>query len=218
MSAYFLSLHSFLRILNKNFIIALGGVHGNDFPDMVGSNSSAAFAHFDTSFANYDSNVVTEYLQDTTDNPLVKGPSETNSDLRVFSVDGNKTMEAMADNAVFQSTCANIFERMLNTVPKSVSLSEPITPLPVKPINPQTTLNSDGTLTFAGFLRVGTKGRTDTELTVTMQYANSDGTTSPDNVINAQPIRAQGGSGSGVGGDFRYNVSGLLSYAFDHAL
>lgn len=173
---------------------------------MVGSDSETAFAHFDTTFADFDSTVVTEYLQDTTQNPLVKGPSETSSDLRVFSIDGNKTMEAMADNAVFQTTCANIFERMINTVPSTVTLSEPLSPLPVKPISPKTTLNSDGTITFEGSLRVGTKGRTDRELTVSMQYANSDGTSAFENVIEGIPIRAQGGGGSGVGGDFSYNV------------
>ncbi|KAK7686438.1 hypothetical protein QCA50_010662 [Cerrena zonata] len=192
---------------------SLGGVHGNDFPQMVGSDSVEAFAHFDTTFANYDSAVVTEYLQDTTQNPLVKGPNETNSDLRVFSVDGNKTMEAMADNAVFQTTCASILERMINTVPSNVALSEPLSPLPVKPITPKTTLNSDGTITFEGFIRVGTTERNDTELAVTMQYANADGTTSSSNVIEAIPIRAQGGSGSGIAGDFNYNA-----YQFSAAL
>lgn len=196
--------------LSSNDSTGLGGVHGNDFPQMVGNDSVEAFAHFDTTSTNYDSAVVTEYLKDTTQNPLVKGPSETNSDLRVFSVDGNKTMEAIADNAAFQTTCASILERMINTVPSTVTLSEPLSPLPVKPISPKTTLNSDGTITFEGFLRVGTTERTDRELAVAMQYANADGTSSSGNVIEAIPIRAQGGGGFGIGGDFSYNVGDFL--------
>ena len=191
---------------------ALGGVHGNDFPDMVGNNSAAAFPHFDTTFDRFDSTVVTEYLKDTTDNLLVRGPSETNSDLRVFSIDGNKTMEAMADNAAFQSTCASILERMINTVPKGVTLSEPLSPLPLKPYKPFATLNKDGTVKFQGWIRVGTTNRTDRSLTVEMQYANSDGTTSPENVIKTTLGAAQGGSGSGLGGDFNYNVRVTLNF------
>lgn len=177
---------------------------------MVGNNSAAAFSHFDTTFDNFDSTVVNEYLKDTTDNLLVRGPSETNSDLRVFSIDGNKTMEAMADNATFQTTCANILERMINTVPKTVTLSDPLTPLPVKPYRPKATLNPDGTIAFDGWIRVATKDRTDKNLTVTMQYTNADGTTSPDNVIQGVLPSVQGGSGSGLGGDFSYNVSGMV--------
>lgn len=43
---------------------------------------------------------VTEYLADTTNNPLVVGHNvTTRSDLRIFSSDGNKTMEKYAISA-----------------------------------------------------------------------------------------------------------------------
>jgi hypothetical protein len=38
-----------------------------------------------------------------------------------------------ASETFFRSTCATLFERMLNTVPKGVQLTQVIEPLPVKP-------------------------------------------------------------------------------------
>lgn len=203
---------AFNSVVHKSLtdcLLALGGVHGNDFPDMVGNSSAVAFEHFDTTFDNFDSTVVTEYLKDTTENLLVRGPSETNSDLRVFSSDGNKTMEAMADNTTFLTTCASIFERMINTVPKTVTLTEPLSPLAVKPVSPTLLLNNDGTITFAGWIRVGLTGRTDRNLTVAMPYATADGATGSDNVITTTQETASGGGGSGLGGDFTYSVCNL---------
>jgi hypothetical protein len=38
-----------------------------------------------------------------------------------------------ADNEKFKSTCGTLLERMVNTVPKTVTLGEVIKPIPVKP-------------------------------------------------------------------------------------
>ncbi|KAJ6596113.1 heme peroxidase [Mycena sp. CBHHK59/15] len=77
----------------------------------------------------------TEYISGTTQNPLVVGLNDTtNSDKRIFGSDGNATMEAFAQSPdLFASTCANLFARLLDTVPKGVQLTDVITPLPVKP-------------------------------------------------------------------------------------
>ena len=63
----------------------LGGVHGNDFPDITGDPSESSFPRFDNTSAKFDNAVVTEYFADNTSNVLVVGPHATNSDLRVFS-------------------------------------------------------------------------------------------------------------------------------------
>ena len=43
---------------------------------------------------------------------------------------------------------------MINTVPKGVTLSEPIVPNVVKPVNITLSLTSDGSLRFSGAIRV----------------------------------------------------------------
>ncbi|KAJ7440573.1 heme peroxidase [Mycena latifolia] len=81
----------------------------------------------------FDNNIATEYISGTTQNPLVVGLNDTtNSDRRIFGSDGNATMEACSPD-LFASTCANLFARMVDTVPKGAQLTDVITPLPVKP-------------------------------------------------------------------------------------
>ncbi|KAF9260896.1 hypothetical protein L218DRAFT_556015 [Marasmius fiardii PR-910] len=77
----------------------------------------------------FTNGVVTEYIDGTTENPLVNGANATmHSDLRVFSSDRNATMQSLSSPEVFNNTCRDLFERMINTVPSSVTLSDPIEP------------------------------------------------------------------------------------------
>ncbi|KAJ6488990.1 heme peroxidase [Mycena sanguinolenta] len=118
-----------------------GGVQQAPFPDIVGvlndTNNTESVTHFDSTSANFDNLVATEYIAGTTQNPLVVGSNDTtNSDKRIFGSDGNVTMKSFADSPeLFASTCADLIARMLDTVPTGVELTEIITPLPVKPSN-----------------------------------------------------------------------------------
>ncbi|KIK56946.1 hypothetical protein GYMLUDRAFT_229967 [Collybiopsis luxurians FD-317 M1] len=104
----------------------LGGVRQVDFPLIV-TDSSTVLQTFDTTPA-FDTAVVSEYLQNTTQNPLVIGPNvTTRSDFRIFSSDGNATMQSLLSPINFNQTCSSLFERMLNTVPSNVNLTDPIT-------------------------------------------------------------------------------------------
>ncbi|KAJ7354168.1 heme peroxidase [Mycena albidolilacea] len=106
---------------------SLGGVRNPDFADMVPEDGTHKF--FDSTQATFDNNVVTGYLDSTTENPLVVAQNATfRSDLRIFNSDGNKTMEALANADAFASTCATVMEKMINTVPGGVTLTEPIEP------------------------------------------------------------------------------------------
>ncbi|EHK18314.1 uncharacterized protein TRIVIDRAFT_127573, partial [Trichoderma virens Gv29-8] len=51
-------------------------------------------------------------------------------------------------------TCQDLLERMINTVPKGVTLTEPLQPYPVKPSRLFATINSNGTMTMTGYIRV----------------------------------------------------------------
>jgi hypothetical protein len=99
-------------------------------------------------------------VKNTTTNPLAVGKNATtNSDARIFASDGNSTIRALAsDNAGFVSSCGTLLARMLDTVPSSVQLSEPLEPLPVKPWNMQLSLDYEGQLRIAGYIRIFDNG------------------------------------------------------------
>ncbi len=190
--------------LEFNYRSALGGVHGVDFPNITGNDSSTNFVHFDSTFDSFDTTVVTGYLDNTTQNPLVVGPETSNSDLLVFSADGNATMQSLSDNESFTTACKDILQRMIEVVPSSVTLSDPIEPIPIKPVAIQMTFDSSGALTFTGEIRVLTSDRDDTNLTVRLHYADHDGNIPSDNTIpTVVPI-------SGYG--FRVNFNVLYSF------
>ncbi|KAJ7616699.1 heme peroxidase [Mycena polygramma] len=135
-----------------------GGVQHVPFPDIVGvlndSSSTLDVAHFDSTFVAFDNKVATEYVSGTTQNPLVVGFNDTtNSDKRIFGSDGNVTMHSFAKSPkVFAATCADLFARMLNTVPKGVQLTDVVQPLPVKPTNLELVLSND-TIHVSGQVR-----------------------------------------------------------------
>ncbi|KAJ7736869.1 heme peroxidase [Mycena metata] len=138
-----------------------GGVQQAVFPQTVpvlnDTNNTQSVSHFDSTFVTFDNNVATEYISGTTQNPLVVGLNDTtNSDKRIFGSDGNATMASFANSAdLFSSTCADLFARMLNTVPTGVQLTDVITPLPVKPDNIKLDLSVDGaTIQFSTEVRL----------------------------------------------------------------
>lgn len=54
----------------------------------------------------------------------------------------------------FFDTCGVLFERMINTVPKEVQLSEVVKPIPVKPVNFTFDITNDQKLKLSGYIRV----------------------------------------------------------------
>jgi hypothetical protein len=139
----------------------IGGVHTTEFPDIVPAGTSAnGEVGLDSSVATFDNKVVTEYLDNSTMNPLVVGPAvkiNKHADFKVFSADQNVTMKGLRDPAVFQSTCKTVLQKMIDVVPGGVVLTDPITPYTVKPVNMQLTLNTPGsTLLLSGYIRVRT--------------------------------------------------------------
>lgn len=59
-----------------------------------------------------------------------------------------------ASNNYFASTCGSLLERMINTVPKEVVLSNVIDPYPVKPWFLDIELSTNGTMGLSGIVRV----------------------------------------------------------------
>jgi hypothetical protein len=141
----------------------MGSVHHGGFPTVVGleavsDNNTAGGVHFDSTVAVFDTDVLNEYLDGTGNQggPLVTSFNvSSRSDLRLYESDGNATMIKLRDSgAEFLNTCSNLLQRMVETVPKGVVLSDIVSPLSVKPINATLDFDSRGNLIFIGAIRV----------------------------------------------------------------
>lgn len=61
---------------------------------------------------------------------------------------------SLASPKVFERTCGTLFEKMIDTVPTGVNLTDPITLLPVKVAGVQLSVASTGSLNLQVSLRV----------------------------------------------------------------
>ncbi|KMU91256.1 WSC domain-containing protein 2 [Coccidioides immitis H538.4] len=138
----------------------LGGVHAQDFPQIVKPGTvQNDFQLFDLT-PEFDEKVASDFVKGVHTNPLAGALARTNtrdSDTKVFTADNNKTITALADPAAFRDTCAKMLQRMIEVVPSGVSLTVPISPYEVKPSHLQLALAGNGsTLYFSGEIRVRT--------------------------------------------------------------
>ncbi|KAF8182248.1 heme peroxidase, partial [Mycena galopus ATCC 62051] len=110
---------------------ALGGVRQVDFPLVVTPDLPVGVA-FQAPIG-FNNSIVHEYLNSTTINVLEVGSNiSTRSDLRIFSSDGNVTMNRLASSDVFNQECTNLVGRMIDTVPSTVNLTDPSSPSTTK--------------------------------------------------------------------------------------
>lgn len=75
------------------------------------------------------------------------------SDYRLYISDNNATLQSMSEDYAFRTRCFSVFERMINTVPATVKLSEPVTPLTWKGVDVIMDINSTGTVSVSGLIR-----------------------------------------------------------------
>ncbi|KAK6988667.1 peroxidase [Favolaschia claudopus] len=178
---------------------SFGGVEHKPFPEIVPElndpNNTLSVQHFDTTFDFFDNKVATEYIAGTSQNPLLVGANDTtNSDKRIFASDGNKTMASFADSSeLFASTCASLFSRMLDTVPKDVELSDVIDPLPVKPSEVQIVLGTNGKLQLSGVVRLFNVTVDDPQRTVQLLIDSHSGETTTTTLALDRFSSAMGG-------------------------
>jgi hypothetical protein len=179
---------------------SIGSVHSVDHPEIVsGPVTAENIAHFDSTGGVMDNNVVLEYLDNSTSNPLIRNTNDTlNSDKRIFAADNNKTMNKLADGAYFKSQCEAAFEKMLNLVPGNVILSEPMVPADIRPYIETYELSADGSIEFSGRLRVRVTpvtGRDANTLTASLIPSSPSGSKLPE--IVASRSHFKGGMSSG---------------------
>lgn len=191
----------------------LGGVHAAEQPNIIDAGQFPNdYAHFDTSFASYDSNIATEFVSGNTKDPMVVGKAYRadnrgrDSDRRIFGSDGNITIKAMQDPVTFNSMCKTVLQKMIDTVPKVVTLTDAITPYDVKPYDVQLTLLDGGaSLGFTGEIRVRTNSRSVANVQLT--YKDRDGVLSSTSIDTALK-----GTSSGFDDSFSfYGFSATLS-------
>lgn len=188
----------------------LGGVHAEDFPQIVPSGTGgSSFPHFDTT-TKFDSQIAVEWVSGSTADPLAVGPSIASgraSDARVFGADGNVTMQSLADPSTFASTCVTMLQKLIEVVPSGTTLTDPIVPYEVKPTALQLTLLSGGSqLSFAGELRVRTTTRSASNIaSVSLIYKDRNGGNNCSDCKIATIVK-----GSAAGFDDSFTVSSTL--------
>ncbi|KAF7349267.1 Peroxidase [Mycena sanguinolenta] len=166
----------------------LGGVRYPDFPDVVSGSGSTTIVDLFDETQQFDHNIVSQYLDGSTRDPLLVLNQTMASDLRVFSSDGNVTMQSMNSADSFAQACATVFDKMLNTVPSDVTLTDEITLVPFKVSAVQLTVGTSQ-LQFQASVRLEATQSTTVKMYWCDRYgsaANCSG--------NVQRFAASGGS------------------------
>jgi hypothetical protein len=141
----------------------LTGEKNGGFPNVVNISAvtptnKGGGVHFDSTPAVFDTILPHEYLTSTGQQggPLVTTQNvTTRSDLRLYESDGNATMKDLAAlGEGLLGKCEELLGRMINTVPSSVVLSDPVEILTVQPLNASLDLNENGEVLFVGSIRV----------------------------------------------------------------
>lgn len=145
---------------------SMGGVHHSSFPQVVpasavtSTNTDGRIA-FDETVAVFDIDTVNDYVHGTGDKggPLVTTANKTvNSDYRLYNSDSNDTMTRLSASAsYFAGQCAGIFQRMIETVPGSVTLTTAVDPTSttnLRPYGMALSINWQGSMTLTGYFRV----------------------------------------------------------------
>ncbi|KAI1921477.1 hypothetical protein LOZ12_001014 [Ophidiomyces ophidiicola] len=158
----------------------LGGVHGANFPLIVRPGSAPDDFTLLDGTRGFDERIASNFVNNVAGNPLTSPFARANSrdsDNKVFSIDGNATIRALADPAVFRTTCARVLQQMIDTVPRGVNLSAaPLTPYELKPVNLSLALSANDSLRFTGSLRLRTTARPlSTVSALSLRYAPRQG-------------------------------------------
>ncbi|KAI4938131.1 hypothetical protein J4E85_000570 [Alternaria conjuncta] len=194
----------------------MGSVHHGGFPEAVDEsfvtpNNTNGGSNFDTTRGVFDPNVLGEYLNGTgtKGGPLVNSYNDTmNSDKRLYESDKNATMRTLfAQGTGFLATCAELMGRAINTVPTAVQLSEPITVMPVKPVNVTYDFSGDGKLMLSGKIRILTPAGSSPPQSLTLRMSDDETELEPEVEIGSSVFGRSGGE-YGTTTYFPFSLSG----------
>ena len=185
---------------------SVGGVHRVTFPQVTTSSEGEGtdeLVPFDETQAVFDVDTVTDYVQGTGDlgGPLVTTSNVTvQSDLRLYNSDKNATMKQLFQSqSYFESECASVFQRMIETVPNGKRLNPPMDPTSstnLKPYGLSLTVDWDGSMTFSGNFRyVQVSGASAAPDSLTIGLVGRDGTADASTTTTATKSGADTGTG-----------------------
>ncbi|KAK0118511.1 hypothetical protein ONS96_011608 [Cadophora gregata f. sp. sojae] len=147
----------------------IGAVHRRNHPEIVlddevtGTDPEMDGADtFDTTPFVFENKNVQEYLTSSgkRGGPLVTTKNTTfRSDLRIFTHDNNATIRAMSSPQAFQDTCFSVFEKMMDTVPRGVALSDPIVPRKWILMESHLDLSPGGQVVYSGNISTYERGQ-----------------------------------------------------------
>ncbi|KAF2758511.1 heme peroxidase [Pseudovirgaria hyperparasitica] len=189
-----------------------GGVHAAFFPEIVPAGTAPDdFAQFDKT-ATFDTKIATDFLANNSTDPLVVGPSTKNtrdSDGRIFKADNNVTITSLTNPDTFRSTCARVLQKLIDVVPTSVRLTDPLIPYEAKPIALQLRLLDGGSsMAFTGEIRIRTTTRSAAQIaSVQLVYRDRTG----GNVCGACTIDASTEAGRANGFDDSFSFFSFAS-------
>ncbi|KAE9397992.1 hypothetical protein BT96DRAFT_1020437 [Gymnopus androsaceus JB14] len=158
----------------------LGGVRQEDFPLIVTENLGA------TDVDTFDTTLAFDTTMSLTESPNIfksppkmyfVGPNLTaRSDFRIFSSDANVTMQSLLSSDKFTQTCGDLIQRMINTVPNGVTLTDPVTEPSNYVVSDPLLSYQNGTFIMIITLRVLNPSASST---VTMLWADRQGSFCP---------------------------------------
>jgi len=117
-----------------------------------------------------------------------------NSDKRLYESDNNATMRTLfTQGAGFLNTCVELMGRAINTVPAGVQLSEPITVMPVKPVNVTYDFSENGKLMLSGKIRILTPAGSSTPRSLTLRVSDDETELEPEAETGSSVFGRSGG-------------------------
>ncbi|MCJ1225724.1 hypothetical protein MMC12_002373 [Toensbergia leucococca] len=186
----------------------MGGVHRSIFPQVVpatavGPTNTDGRVAFDETVAIFDIDTVNDYVHGTGNRggSLVTTTNKTvQSDLRLYNSDQNSTIERLSQSAdYFSAQCADIFQRMIETVPGSVQLTaavDPTTTTNLKPADIFLSVDWKGNMTLSGFFRyIQIAGSTAAPSSLTVSLIGRNGKASKTSVKATTNLAKDTGTG-----------------------
>ncbi|KAM0146237.1 hypothetical protein ACHAPG_011247 [Botrytis cinerea] len=140
---------------------SLGRVHNSDTPNVVNSSFVTATnldggEPFDSTPGVLDPNNINDYLNGTGNRggPLCTAANVADrSDYRLYISDNNATIQTMSEETAFQTKCNSLFEKMIEVVPSTVTLSDAVKPMEWKAVDVLMDISLRGDVSISGLIR-----------------------------------------------------------------
>ncbi|KAK6610596.1 WSC domain-containing protein [Botrytis cinerea] len=175
---------------------SLGRVHNSDTPNVVNSSFVTATnldggEPFDSTPGVLDPNNINDYLDGTGNRggPLCTAANVADrSDYRLYISDNNATIQTMSEETAFQTKCNSLFEKMIEVVPSTVTLSDAVKPMEWKAVDVLMDISLRGDVSISGLIR---NLYTTTQPPKTVSYSTNSSTGNSSTGTSTRLLREQ---------------------------